>query len=147
MAAKDLVVHDLFLQDTVEWNASLINALLPDYSSEILAIKPSRLGAADKLVWLGQPSGSYSSKSGYHFANNGFSPSPPSTRTDLINWKSDVWGILSAPKVKIFLWKTLQAALPTGQQLLSRHIDVDGNCCRCGEPETILHLLFTCPFA
>ncbi|CAL9233920.1 unnamed protein product, partial [Arabidopsis halleri] len=112
-AAKDLVVHDLFLQDTVEWNASFINALLPDYSSEILAIKPSRLGAADKLVWLGQPSGSYSSKSGYHFANNGFSPSPPSTRTDPINWKSDVWGILSAPKVKIFLWKTLQAALPT----------------------------------
>ncbi|CAL9232930.1 unnamed protein product, partial [Arabidopsis halleri] len=35
----------------------------------------------------------------------------------------------------------------TGQQLRDRHIDAEIKCCRCGEPETILHLLFTCQFA
>ncbi|CAL9234275.1 unnamed protein product, partial [Arabidopsis halleri] len=51
------------------------------------------------------------------------------------------------PKVKLFLWKALQGALLTGQQLQDRHISVDLAYNKCGEPESILHLLFQCSFA
>lgn len=147
-SSQHLLVHDLFLQDSLEWDIPKVTATLPAFSDEILSLKPSRLGAADRLVWLGNPTGVYTTKSGYHVANgpNAIigSPSPPSSD---VNWKKAVWDLKTAPKVKLFLWKALQGALPTGQQLLSRHLEIDEKCCRCGEPETILHLLFTCSFA
>ncbi|XP_023644436.1 uncharacterized protein LOC111832358 [Capsella rubella] len=47
----------------------------------------------------------------------------------------------------MFLWKSLHGALPTKQRLLERHLDVVVDCCRCGAAESILHFLFSCPFA
>ncbi|CAA7021008.1 unnamed protein product [Microthlaspi erraticum] len=39
-----------------------------------------------------------------------------------------------------------QKALPVGVQLQARCIPVNPKCCRCEETESILHLLFHCPF-
>ncbi|EOA36548.1 hypothetical protein CARUB_v10011649mg [Capsella rubella] len=47
----------------------------------------------------------------------------------------------------MFLWKCLHGAIPTGQQLVSRHIPANLACDLCGEPESILHLLFHCRFS
>ncbi|VVB14279.1 unnamed protein product [Arabis nemorensis] len=34
-----------------------------------------------------------------------------------------------------------------GERLVERHIPMDPKCLRCGEIESIAHLLFQCPFA
>ncbi|CAA7062289.1 unnamed protein product [Microthlaspi erraticum] len=47
----------------------------------------------------------------------------------------------------MFLWKALHGALPVGLQLEARGIPIDPSCCRCSEPESVLHLLFHCEFA
>jgi len=38
-------------------------------------------------------------------------------------------------------------ALPTGLNLQTRRVLVNTNCLRCGEPESISHILFDCNFA
>ena len=41
----------------------------------------------------------------------------------------------------------MNRAIPVGEQLLHRNIDVDPKCIRCGETESINHLLLHCSFA
>ena len=45
------------------------------------------------------------------------------------------------------MWKTLHGALPVGEQLLARQIQVDGKCKLCGLSESIDHLFLHCKFA
>ena len=47
----------------------------------------------------------------------------------------------------MFTWKSLKGILPVGERLLQRHINVNPNCKRCGNSESINHLIFHCPFA
>lgn len=147
LASKDWFVCDLFKQGSLEWDVERIDSLLPAFTNDILSLKPSRLGALDKQVWLGQPNRSYSTKSGYFVAKEASSDFTPHASSNGVQWKPEVWAVPTSPKVKLFLWKALQGALPTSQQLQDRHISVDLACVKCGEPESILHLLFHCPFA
>lgn len=61
-------------------------------------------------------------------------------------WKKEVWNIATAPKIKLFLWKTFKGALSVGTNLAARNIPVDPRCKRCGEPESSYHLLFQCSY-
>ncbi|CAA7022494.1 unnamed protein product [Microthlaspi erraticum] len=64
-----------------------------------------------------------------------------------INWISVIWQGKFSPKMKVFLWKTIQEALPVGENLLNRGL-LDNACCiHCGELETTEHLFFRCPYA
>ena len=63
------------------------------------------------------------------------------------DWSKNVWKLDCAPKVKLFSWKLLKGALPVGERLIERHIEVDPTCKRCGCNESIIHLLFQCQFA
>lgn len=64
------------------------------------------------------------------------------------NWNRNIWHLNTAPKVKMFLWKTSKGALPVGERLMARHMDIDPKCKRCGDKlESINHLLFHCSFA
>jgi hypothetical protein len=51
------------------------------------------------------------------------------------------------PRIKTFIWRILRRALPSGNRAsrYSKHIEKD--CCRCGVPESDMHLFFLCPFA
>lgn len=52
------------------------------------------------------------------------------------------------PKIKIFFWRCCNDALPTGYNLIRRHITVFLVCCRCMEEiETTVHTFFSCPYA
>lgn len=48
--------------------------------------------------------------------------------------------------MKHFSWK-LKRALPVGERLLERNIDVDPKCKRCDCNESIIHLFFQCQLA
>lgn len=94
-------------------------------------------------MWLFSASGEYSTKSGYAIAkiNNG--------ELDLqdLNWKKCVWQVDTSPKIKHFLWKAKNKAFPVGSALETRGIAITPTCKRCGNRETELHVLLSCPFA
>lgn len=54
---------------------------------------------------------------------------------------------MCSPKIRQFLWKTKHNALAVGESLLKRGLHVDGSCKRCGASESVLHVMFQCPFA
>lgn len=51
------------------------------------------------------------------------------------------------PKLKSFLWRIKSVALPVGSAFLAKGIQADLRCKRCGEVETTIHILLTCPFS
>ncbi|CAA7013326.1 unnamed protein product [Microthlaspi erraticum] len=64
-----------------------------------------------------------------------------------ISWNFDIWNGNFSPKMKVFMWKIVQKALPLGDNLLSRGIPDNACCVQCGELETAEHLFLHCPFA
>lgn len=71
----------------------------------------------------------------------------PAIPTESCDWLANVWNIKTAEKIKLFIWKSLQRALPVGEQFAIRNIPISPLCKRCNEEETILHLFFSCPYA
>lgn len=47
----------------------------------------------------------------------------------------------------MFMWKCFRKALPVGEGLASRHINIEPLCKRCNTLESINHLFLQCPFA
>ncbi|CAA7038820.1 unnamed protein product [Microthlaspi erraticum] len=145
---KDLKVKDLFLPNSRVWNVNLIRRVLPAYEKEILGIIPGIYVTEDRLAWLPQTNGEYSVKTGYHTARErnpeeaAFNPANGN-----FNWVTDIWKGLYAPKLKLFIWKSVKGALPVVENLAARGMIVQSKCIHCGEPETTLHLLFHCRFA
>ncbi|KAL0878096.1 hypothetical protein Bca101_027802 [Brassica carinata] len=65
----------------------------------------------------------------------------------VLNWRSCVWNIDTSPKLKLFLWKLSNKALPVGEAVARRGINVNTDCKRCGGSESEVHTFFQCPFA
>ena len=63
------------------------------------------------------------------------------------NWKKLIWTPELLPKLKFFLWKAENNALPIGANLQKRGLLANTNCSRCGEIETIDHILIHCTYA
>ncbi|CAH2035809.1 unnamed protein product [Thlaspi arvense] len=140
---KDFVVKDLLLSNSSSWNLATIRLHLPQYEKRILKIKPSDFRMADELSWLPVKSGVYSTKSGYVIAklHAVTAPAPP------FRWLQCVWRVKTSPKLKTFLWKIKNRALPVEETLATQGIIVDPTCKRCGAAENELHFLLQCPFA
>jgi ribonuclease HI len=49
--------------------------------------------------------------------------------------------------MKIHLWRFVHDCLPSGVQLVRRHVPADGSCIFCGKEENIEHVLLFCQFA
>lgn len=140
---QHLLVSDLLDQQTKEWDLDRIRLHLPQYEEAIRLIIPSTLKPLDKQVWLPDVSGSYTTKSGYKRI---FEEKKDLTN-DQFNWMKTVWKLQTSPKIRHFLWRALHNALPVGTPLTIRGITSELKCKRCGELETISHLLLDCRFA
>ncbi|XP_010485041.1 PREDICTED: uncharacterized protein LOC104763359 [Camelina sativa] len=153
LASHLMTVADLFQPDSGTWNKPLIQELLPEYESDILKLKPSKLRARDRWAWLPTRDGVYSTKSGYFEAQAPIRTlpdstiQPPGNQASQFNWKSHIWAVKTSPKTKLLLWKLAQQALPVGENLSHRKITELVHCPHCKAPETELHLFFHCPFA
>ena len=143
LSNQNLKVADLMNPQTNEWDLNTIRQHLPQYEDIIRLIIPSSSRPLDRLVWLSELSGKYSTKSGYRKLFEDKAILTP----DSFNWMSNVWKLHSPPKLHHFLWRALNNALPVGTLLATRGIDSELKCKRCGELETIHHLLLSCPFA
>lgn len=151
-AALNLRVSDL-LTDDLKWNTSRINKFLPELTTQIRCIKPSKEGADDSYIWLPLQSGIYTTKSGYKaLTQSDLPPHPPAgtiinTNAPEFNWIKEVWAVKTAPKLKLFLWALIQGALPVGSELQRRGMVSAAPCPRCKQLESPLHMFFHFPFA
>lgn len=142
-----LKVSELIDPNSQDWNRAKIQSIIPQYEELILKIKLSKMGVVDKLIWLKTNSGEYTTKSGYWTAYEMTRRDEEQHHQADFDWNKGVWKLNVAPKIKLFLWKTFQGALPVGERLISRNNVGDTKCTRCGLTESIHHLLFQCEFA
>ncbi|WZZ75662.1 hypothetical protein YC2023_087032 [Brassica napus] len=142
-----LLVKDLLLPDNGGWDREKIQQLLPFEEERILLIKPSKTGCQDKIIWLKSKDGVYSTKSGYWTACERREMPVQVQQVPPFDWEKGIWKLNTDPKIKLFIWKIFQGALPTSEALEARNINVEARCVRCGSPESINHLFFHCEFA
>lgn len=145
--SANLMVAELIDHNRGDWDREKIQAIIPHHEEAILKIKLSKTGAPDKIAWLKTSSGEYTTKSGYWTAYALAERDVGGTFQANLDWNSCVWKNKVAPKIKLFLWKIFQGALPVGERLAARNITADPLCKRCGGTESIHHLLFHCEFA
>ncbi|XP_019093309.1 PREDICTED: uncharacterized protein LOC109129501 [Camelina sativa] len=133
------------------WNSSKITSMITDGDGELLnKLHLSIVETEDKLIWNYSLSGEYTVKSGYWFLRH----DPHAVDVNRLDihgskdLKQQIWRLRLMTKIKHFLWRVVSRALPTTTRLRSRGMTIEAICPRCRqEDETILHALFTCPFA
>ncbi|XP_048613591.1 uncharacterized protein LOC125587367 [Brassica napus] len=147
----DLKVSALIEQHSGAWNLLLLNQLFYPQDVELILKMKITQDSKDFKVWKFNVSGAYTTKSGYWLAAN-LAKSEVRSQAALLPslnpLKKIIWDLCIPPKLRIFLWKILSAALPVANGLMSRGILVDDRCQFCGHVgESEVHLFFTCPLA
>lgn len=133
------------------WNSEILDDLFYPMDIELIVKHKPVVSKEDFWCWVHSKSGEYSVKSGYWLAfktNKSELIQKATMEPSLNGLKELVWSIQTAPKIKLFLWRVLSAALPVADQLRQKGIKMDTRCQLCGgEGESINHLLFTCSVA
>ncbi|XP_018488218.1 uncharacterized protein LOC108858853 [Raphanus sativus] len=129
---RDMFVSDLITRGSCDWNKELINKILPEFIEEILKLKPSKM----ELKIL-----TFAAVATQDLDNNN------TTTLSTFNWYKSVWSVPTAPKIQLFIWKAINGALPTGENLQKRGMMQNTLCVHCGLTETTEHLLLHCSFA
>lgn len=144
----DAKVSELIDHDSAVWKADLVQQLfLPHEVSVIMGIPLSERLPFDRITWAHTPSGMFTTSSAYKLliaydsAPNAGTSNPESQWRF---WKS-IWQLCTPNKIKHFVWKACQNALPTMANLHRRHIVTTATCEGCKEqPEDPLHALWLC---
>ena len=102
-AYLSLKVSDLLLPGSSEWNIEMIDQILPFHKEQILKIKPSTIKVPDELVWLKNPTGQYTTRSGYRSLRDESHTLTPVYDGANVDWISNVWNIKTSEKVKTFI--------------------------------------------
>ncbi|KAK2654213.1 hypothetical protein Ddye_014069 [Dipteronia dyeriana] len=107
---------------------------------------PIDLGrSADKLLWHFDKKGTYEVKSGYRIAMNEKIVEACSDPSVNQNWWSRLWSLNVPPKVKIFIWRLCNNALPSLSNLCWRKVVREVSCPRCGlAVEIVGHAVWWC---
>ncbi|XP_050207437.1 uncharacterized protein LOC126656857 [Mercurialis annua] len=143
-----LYVAGLKNSTTSDWNESLIHTLfIPHHASAILSMHLPLFQHDDKLVWFQQTSGDFTAKSGYFYATLQQSGSSIVNRLNYSkkDWQG-LWSLHIAPRLKLFISRAIHGGLPTRVALSHRRSSFSLNCARCGELESLDHMLLLCPF-
>lgn len=144
-------VVDFIDQSTYSWNLERLRQNVPEAEVQaICKIPVSSSKSSDKIIWRHTKSGNYTVKSGYfqkvRKPVRGNSPScsfvPSSTM-----W-AKFWGIATAPKVLMFMWKVVKNWVACKANLFKRKCASTPLCPICeSAPESIEHMLFHCPWS
>ena len=140
------------------WNKNTICRVFNrDDAERILSIPLSLSGREDSYYWQPQAGGVYTVNSGYRIqmkSNRNARKSNPevagSSYTEgnqqVVQMWNTLWQLNIKHKIKLFIWKCIQGALPV-REAVSRRTRIGDPICRtCGEAqETSEHLLLTCP--
>lgn len=144
LADSNLRVSDLLCPLTNQWDVHRIRLHLPQYEGTILQIITSSTQAEDSLVWLPETSCLYTTKSGYRIASSW--EQAGTHHNEAFDWMKNIWNIKTSLKLKDFLWKTINKAIPLSANLERRGFPAFPFK-HCGGFEDDLHTFLLCPFA
>ncbi|KAM2244183.1 hypothetical protein ACFXTI_005280 [Malus domestica] len=150
--SRNLRVNSLICNESGDWEVDFLKPFVVD--DEIKAILEIPLGdptLKDRLVWPYEKKGAYSVKSGYHWAfsrthiHRNLNPH----RSDMIPtqlWKC-MWSLKVPPKIRVFMWKSLHAAVAKMANLFFRRSSLSPMCLICNSAEeSTEHLFLQCPW-
>lgn len=141
----NLTVKELVLEDYSGWDENLVrDTFNPGEAARILAtpIFPWR---RDQLAWRHAKTGIYSVRTGYAESMRRMVNADVQMNADVEHRWKWVWAVDVMPKIKVFGWRLLHNILPSAINLISRFVDVDPLCVRCGtDIETTEHALRDC---
>ncbi|KAM1498581.1 hypothetical protein ACFX10_021399 [Malus domestica] len=146
----NLRVNSLLSTDYGSWEIDFLKPFLVE--EEIKAIYETHSGdpsSNDRLVWPFVKNGIYSVKSGYHWAmtRNIQQRIGNPHRSALIPkqvWKC-VWKLEVQPKIRSFMWRSLQEAVATNVNLFMRRSSSSTLCPICNRyEESLVHLFLQC---
>jgi hypothetical protein len=152
---EDLKLNFLIDEQHKQWKEELVRACYSEENANmILKIPLSHNTCEDFVSWEHNKEGIFTVKSAYMFAKSEklflFSSTNGKGGASNIkqiteDWKH-IWKVNAPEKMKIVLWRLAHDCLPTGQQLLCRHIPVSDACCYCGQMETVVHAILKCQY-
>jgi ribonuclease HI len=139
----NLCVNDLMIPNVKVWDKCRIESLFPmNIASRIFEIPLFNTLEDDKLVWVDNPNGVYSVKSGYKILLNVTGKLHESSHHE--SWHN-LWNISAPPKAKHLLWRISQGCLPTRLRLQEKRVPCPVLCPLCDqENEDDWHIIFTC---
>ncbi|XP_027156752.1 uncharacterized protein LOC113757854 [Coffea eugenioides] len=142
------------------WNRNIIfRNFNRNDAKKILAIPLSPSEREDSYYWQPKAGGLYTINSGYKFLmkqnRKGKRCNPEGTSSSYVEGSPQVvqmwntlWRLNIKHKIKFFIWKCIQGALPVREAVSRRTGMGDPICTTCGTAqETVEHLLLTCPHA
>jgi ribonuclease HI len=148
-------VHCLIDAQSRSWIPETVNAFFDEGTADqIMQVQISKDGA-DFIRWPHTKNGMYSVRSAYNLARTDSffvsrskqgGGSSSSAANEEKQWKM-VWKINAPGKMKIHMWRFAHDCLPTGVQLVHRHIPASSACVFCGRSEDVEHAFLQCQFA
>ncbi|KAK9993500.1 hypothetical protein SO802_023203 [Lithocarpus litseifolius] len=143
--AAETKVSSLINQDQVRWNEEVVhNLFLPHEADSILAIPLSFRRPLDRIAWKHTPSGMFTTSGAYKLIVS--CDSMPNAGSSSVEnqkkfWKS-LWQLRVPNKIKHFVWRACNEALPTKTNLHHHHVTDYDICDLRGEhPEDTVHAL------
>ena len=140
-------VCDLFYPNTKTWNWEVLQKSFYPWEAEVIRkIYVSEACNTDCLVWSKTSDGCYSVKSTYQMlATEVINAVPSSSNGEGSKvWRS-IWKTRVPPKIKHFMWRAANDALPSKQNLARRKIALDETCSLSDEQqESVMHVLWLC---
>ncbi|XP_021844939.1 uncharacterized protein [Spinacia oleracea] len=129
------------ISENRSWKASEIwRHFDPPSARIILATYIPKVEMPDSWDWWPEKQGNYFIRSGYWLLQKKGNHHLPPSRFWASWWKRRVW-----PKWKLFIWKLINGAISTRQNLRLRNMDVPPHCVMCGRAEeTATHLFKAC---
>jgi hypothetical protein len=142
-------VKDLISPEGSPWKSSIIqDTFLPIDQESIEQIPLVNTLTKDTIMWMYEPHGNYTVKSGYQALqswkiSNSDSPSSSGNSSDI--WKK-LWFIHTIPRHKMLTWRILNNALPTISALEKKGIQCSFLCPKCNAKiEDTNHIFMSCP--
>jgi len=130
------------------WKPDLIHQLfLPHEASAILSIPLNRHCPPDKIIWAHSSPGSFTTCSAYELliACEGVGQAGSSNADPQNKFWKGVWSLQVPHKIKHFIWRACNDALPTMNNLFRRQVLSSDRCELCQlYPQDPLHALWSC---
>ncbi|GMJ09448.1 hypothetical protein HRI_004614100 [Hibiscus trionum] len=121
-------------RNLADWELDLWMGLMSDLSCVTLDFQEN-----DRLVWVGNGEGVYTTKSCRKLLSNSESKGS--------SWKSCVWKGIAPPRVEFFMWQLTHERIAVKVELIKRGVLADSeNLCPICKlvPETVKHLFISC---
>lgn len=142
-------VENLINSTNMTWKSNLIQSIFNgDEARKILAIPLGNQTTPDRMIWRHNKQGHFTVRTAYHAAVKLCSETARAQASSSVQteWWRKLWDIKCIPRVRLFIWKACQNALPIKNNLYRRKCVDDPICPLCGEEvETVEHLMLRCP--